>query len=154
MSDLTSLLKQELALVERFVETLGAEQAALKAGKPDALPAIGASKTQQVDELNAITGERNKLLLQAGCQPDREGMRTWLGRNRNDREALGAWSRLIKKAAEAQELNRVNGVLIAMHLQNTNDALIALHRQNQQTTLYDRGGLATGFTGSRIIDSA
>lgn len=148
------MLAAEAKLVEGFIACLNAEQEALKAGNVDELATVNARKSGLADQLNSLEDERNAFLTLAGLTGDRRGMLDWLARNRQDRAAAQAWARLTKLAAEARNLNNLNGQLIAIRLQATNQALAAITQQAQRTTLYGPNGQSTLRTGSRIIDAA
>lgn len=154
MPPLAETLAREAALVRAFIACLGDEQEALKQGDVQALPAITARKSALAAQLNATEGERNVLLGQQGYAGDRDGMQAWLAANRNDRATAREWAGLLRAAAEARELNEINGRLIAMRLQATNQALEALSQEARSSTLYGPDGQSTQRTGSRIIDAA
>lgn len=154
MPPLAELLAAEAELVGQFASALTDEQEALKQGKVDGLPAVTARKAAIVERLNAAENSRNAFLRQAGHNGDRQGMLDWLAKNRDDRATAQAWAKLLKRAAEARELNNLNGQLIAMRLQATNQALAVLTQQAQRTSLYGPNGHTTQLTGSRIIDAA
>lgn len=154
MTALADLLLREADLIREFIDTLSTEQEALKRGEANALAALGGRKSELVEQLNAIDGERNAWLRQAGQSGDRAGMQAWLARNRNDRAAASAWVKLMKLAAEARELHNLNAKLLAMRLHATNQALSVLTQQAQRSSLYGRDGHTAQSTGSRIIDAA
>jgi len=153
-SPLAELLGMEIKLIASFIACLTAEQDALKVGDVDALAVADGRKTGLADQLNKLEDKRNAFLKEAGFTADRQGIADWLDRNRQDRVAGQTWARLMKLAAEARELNNLNGQLIAVRLQATNQALAALTRQAQRSTLYGPNGQTTLRTGSRIIDAA
>lgn len=154
MSALAQALARELALVESFLAVIRSEHEALKAGTADELPALGAAKMAAVEELNQISQERNALLQADGCAPDRGGMGEWLARHPGQRLAGEHWQRLLAAAAEARQLNEINGQLIAARLQMTGEVLEALTQQTRFSNLYGADGQSAQNTGSRIIDAA
>lgn len=154
MPALAELLAAEVKLVESFIACLAAEQQALKAGDIEALTAVNTRKPGLAEQLNRLEDERNAFLQEAGLSGDRAGLSAWLARNPHDRTAGQSWERLLNLAAEARDLNNLNGQLIAIRLQTTNQALAALTQQTQRSTLYGPDGQTTLRTGSRIIDAA
>lgn len=154
MGTLAELFLREAGLVEEFIAVLKEEQEALKRGDVSVLAAINARKSSLVAGLNEAEGGRNAILKPAGCSADRAGMRAWLAKNPSDRAAVREWGKLMKLAAEAKEINRLNGQLIALRLQATNQALSALARRSQRSALYGPDGQTAQLTGSRIIDAA
>lgn len=154
MPPLAELLERETALVAAFIAILGEQQEALKLGNIEPLPGIDQRKAVLAEQLNAIEIQRNGLLRQAGMEESRVGMSRWLASRAADPAAAQAWEKLLQLAAEARDLNLLNGKLIALRLQHTNQALAALGGQDQQSALYGRDGQATPPTGSRVIDAA
>lgn len=154
MLSLTELFARESGLVREFIGQLSAEQAALTSGDVDALAPINARKAEIAEQLNAADGERSRVLRSAGFGGQSKDLLAWLVKSRGDRSAAGEWSKLLKLAAKARELNNLNGQLIAMRLQATNQALAVLSQQAQRSALYGPDGQSVHRTGSRIIDAA
>lgn len=154
MTSVAQLLIQEVRLVQQFIDSLNTEQESLKQGKVDSLGTINSQRVELVQQLNTIERERNAFLVQSGHTGDRKGMQAWLVHNRGDRTAVAGWAKLMQLARQAQDLNNLNGQLIAIRLQATQQALVALTRQPQRPTLYGRDGHTMQRTGSRIIDAA
>jgi flagella synthesis protein FlgN len=154
MPAISKLLQSESDLVGRFIALLQQEQDALKVGGTSALPTLAAKKSELAERLNELSEQRNLLLKTAGLTVDGEGMRSWLAQSKDDRFAAAAWEKLLKLAAEAKELNRLNGQLITLRLSATNRALETLTQQPQDAALYGKNGQTSSLTGSKIIDAA
>lgn len=152
-SPLAPVLAEEVSLVERFITLLGEEQRVLKEARADALAELSARKAEVADQLNLVGKKRNQVLAQAGFAADRPGMRSWLAKYPTDRQTGLAWTHLLKLAAKAQEITRLNGQLLALHLQVTQQALATLTQQAQAGALYGPTGHQSQITGNRIIDS-
>lgn len=151
---IAALLGAEADAVDQFIRVLLAEQDALTRGDVDALAAVTTQKNELAERLNGMDKERNAVIQRAGYSGDRQGMRSWLAANRQDRAAAQAWVRLMKAATEARELNRLNGEIIVMRLQATSQALATLNHQAKRSALYGPDGQTAQLTGSRIIDAA
>lgn len=154
MSAISKLLQSESDLVGRFVALLQDEQDALKTGETAPLTKLAARKSELAERLNELGEQRNLLLQAAGLTVDVEGMRSWLAQSSDNRLAAAAWEKLLKLAAEARELNRLNGQLITLRLSATNRALATLIQQPQGAALYGKDGQTSSLTGSKIIDAA
>lgn len=154
MPAIAKLLQSESDLVGRFVALLQQEQDALKAGETAALPELAVKKSELAERLNERGEQRNLLLQSAGLTADGEGMRAWLAQSGDNRLAAQAWEKLLNLAAEARELNRLNGQLITLRLSVTNRALETLTQHPQDATLYGKNGQTSSLTGSKIIDAA
>lgn len=151
MTDLSTLLDNEANAIEAFVRLLGAEQQALQDGTLEALPALTEQKTAAVGELARLGQARNVHLQQAGLPADQAGLKAWAG-NEATRGAL--IDRILTLAAEARELNRLNGTLIASRLQQTQSALDILTHSQNGGGLYGPDGQSAHRSRYRFFDSA
>ncbi len=154
MQSLADILAAEADAVSAFCALLREEQECLKIGKAEALPELIARKNGVLGSLAPLSDRRNALLAGAGLPADRAGMERWLTDRPQDERTQHAWKSLQLHAAEAKELNRVNGELIRMHLASNARALEALQSGNAGQDLYGANGQSAAMTGSRIIDSA
>lgn len=137
--------------VAAFVALLEQEQKSLQDGQIDALTGFADEKAALIVRLGQIGDLRNQLLAAAGWPADKAGLQAWAA---TAPEAATAAEGLLAIAAEAKELNRLNGQLIAMHLQRTQSALAILTRSQAGSGLYGPNGQTTARTGYRFIDSA
>lgn len=154
MPALAIIIAAEADLVSAFVLLLKEEQDALKAGNADALPAIVERKTATVRKLAPVSTARNAELARAGFAADRAGIDAWLSKRPMDKDVRLQWNKLQTLAAEAKELNRVNGELIRIHMQSNAQALETLLASSNRQELYSADGLAASATTRRINDSA
>lgn len=150
MTPLARLLNEEKGLIERFIEVLLQEQAALRSGKAEDLGPISEEKIALVGALNETESRRGQLIEKA----DRAGMTRWLAAHPEERVAAGVWAQVLKLAGEAKQHHELNGQLITLHLKRTNEALAVLTHRSDNAKLYGSDGQATGGSGSRIVDSA
>jgi len=151
VSDFATLLQHEIQAVERFVDLLRSEQSALQAGDAEALTGLTAAKNSLIDELGRLAAERNRQLSQLCGAEDRDGLARWA--EANGPAAAELRQRLLNLAAEARELNTLNGKLLTLRLNHTQSALFALH-PGTLDHVYGRDGQPSTRTGYRIIDTA
>lgn len=143
MNTLLSCIQNESDAMAALVEVLGEEQLALT--QAPSLPLM--------EEINRHTQKKNKLiatisqlgllrkneLARLGFQLAETTMPNWL----QDQAQIDSWSTLIKHTKKANELNRVNGLLISRHLlrnQSTLQVLYKNHNRSEGTSLYGANG--------------
>lgn len=152
-SDFLEILVNEAALVRQFVGLLEQEKAILTEGKTDALSTIAGGKEQLAASLNELSRQRNVHLAVHGFAPDRQGMEAWIAKHPQQKDAIAAWNETLSLAAEAKELNRLNGQLIQLRMQYTSQALEILRRKESALDLYGPDGRSTE-QGDRKINDA
>lgn len=143
MDTLLICLQNESHAMAALVATLTKEQAALTLAPTIAL----------MDEINTITVTKNEIIStvsQAGVQRRRELAR--LGFNQiettlpdwlQDEAQLNCWQQLISHTKKANELNRINGLLINRHLLRNQSTLAVLTKQHSTVaapSLYGANG--------------
>jgi flagella synthesis protein FlgN len=154
--DLSGFLKivaEEADCVEHFVRLLEEEKVLLTEGRTEALATAVEKKEELAARLNALARQRGDYLADDGFSPDRAGMESWSVRHPEQGEALAAWKRSLSLAAQAKEINRVNGQLIRLHLQRTGAALEVLLRRESRLDLYGPDGRAAASGDQRIDDA-
>ena len=154
MPTLAEIIAAEADVVSAFVLLLLEEQEALKEGNADALPGIIDRKMAVTQNLPPLSIARNTQLLGAGLAADRAGIDAWLQKHPGDKAVRQHWDKLQGLAAEAKELNRLNGELIRLRMQNNAQALEALLSAAHRQDLYSADGQAASAAPRRIIDSA
>lgn len=131
-------LAREQAALDRFIDLLKQEQAALVDANVDVLQHISEDKQKQSDQLNDLARQRIALLQGAGFSTDRAGVQAWLAQQspavRDD------WQKLLDTAEAAQHLNQTNGTLIQTHLEFNQRALIALMQAANVANVYGEDG--------------
>jgi len=157
MPSLADIIAAEADVVSAFVRLLNEEQSLLQTGGSDALDALTElveRKTATMRQLAPLSAARNGSLNSAGLAADRAGIEAWLNRHPADQPVRQHWDRLQTLAAEAKELNRVNGELIRLRMQNNAQALEVLLSTSNRQDLYGADGQSAQTTSRRIIDSA
>lgn len=134
-------LSVENAAWQALLNVMNKEEQALADGNADQLPALNASKLQQLQTLNNLVRARNEELAAEGLTPDHAGMDAWLTQH-GDPEHHVRWQRLLNLEHEAQALNQRIGVLIDLRLNSTRQALNVLIHSTKQGGLYDQAGMS------------
>jgi flagella synthesis protein FlgN len=154
LSVFLKILAEEADSVERFVRLLEEEKALLTEGRTETLAAALEKKEALAAALNDLARQRGDHLAGDGFSSDRVGMASWSARHPEQREAIAAWNRTLSLAEQANELNRVNGQLIRLHLQHTGEALDVLLRKESRLDLYGPDGRTTASGNRHINDAA
>ena len=145
-------IEGEVTLLTQFVELLRREQESLTQGVADDLPQLADQKNGLVIQLNRLSAQRAAFLETRGLTADRAGIDVWCAQAQ-DPEATEAWRKVLQLAAEARELNRVNGELIQIRMQFTTKALEALGGAKNSLELYGPDGQSTKPGARRINDA-
>ncbi|MEI7611332.1 MAG: flagellar protein FlgN [Betaproteobacteria bacterium] len=146
-------LTAEAETVRCFVEVLQLEQNALKSGKTEELADFAEKKSQYGITLKQLSAQRNTLLGASGFDIDRAGIEAWSAKNPSEKRVNEAWASIISLASEAQELNRLNGELIKLHMQYNSKALEALRGGHSALELYGPDGQSQTLGNRRINDA-
>jgi flagella synthesis protein FlgN len=143
-----SSLLSEQESTRALIAVLMQEQTILIAGSVDGLPELTATKSTLLLELTALAIARHARLAESGFPANEQGMRAWCAANYpNGKES--PWSVLLSLTAEAKELNRVNGMLIARHMVRNQTELNILQGKSQQGGFYGPDGQSTGKSPGR-----
>lgn len=151
--DFLKTIASEADLVEQFVGLLEREKAVLTDGRTDALPALAQEKEQLAARLNTLSRQRNDHLVALGLGADRPGMEAWSAKHPEQKTAISTWNRTLALAAQAKELNRLNGQLIQLRMQYNSQALEILRRKESGLDLYGPDG-RSATAGDRKINDA
>lgn len=152
-TSLLHTLEAEIVAVQRFVTLLELEQRSLGAGSTGDLPVYANEKAKLVADLNNLAAQRNAFLTAAGFGADLAGITSWLSKHPEEENAADAWSKILTLAAEARELNRLNGELIRTRMQYNALALEALQGSKNQLDLYGPDGQSKAARQRRINDA-
>lgn len=152
LQPIAGLLAGELAALREFVALLRQEQAALLEGNVDTLAALATKKSALATRLNDCARGRETALASLGFAPGRAGMEAWLAAAGT--AATDNWQGLLPLAAEARELNALNGKLIGQRLQHNQHALAVLMGATEQAMTYGPDGHAQATAGGRSRGSA
>lgn len=153
-AQLEPLIHQEARELDAFLDLLREEQETLTVGRPEQLAPIAQAKGAACARLSDFDRERRALLAQSGFSVRTEQTPTWLRREPQNSQLRHAWQTLLGLAAEAREMNRVNGALLKTRLAQNHRALSVLMSAPDQTTLYGPDGQARARAAGRAIDRA
>lgn len=147
------VLEREQSALDRFIDLLKQEQAALIAADVDKLFALSQLKQKQSDELNGLIRHRMATIGAGNPPEDAAELRAWIASQ--PAAVATAWKKLLDSAKTAHQLNQTNGTLIQKHLQFNQQALSALMSASQRANVYGADGQpALGAGGSRLVDKA
>lgn len=140
-----STLATEQQLVGSLVELMQQEQDLLIKADAEGLAALMPQKSELVQQLAGLAGERHKALGAAGFAAAESGMEPWLAAS-GAPDARTQWEHLLALTAQAKELNRVNGMLINKQLAHTRTALGTLRTPGvaPEAGVYGPGGQTVG----------
>lgn len=160
---LATSLRDELATLRSFVALLQQEQDSLGAGKIEQVIALVADKSRLADQLARHSDERCKMLQALALTPDAKGMEQWLQKSVIPPTPPTSpaptpprmWAEILTLAAQARDLNALNGKLIAIHFQHNQQALnTLLAASNQASSLYGPDGQTHARMGKRLFGAA
>ncbi len=128
----------EKGAVEAFIEILQNEQHALVQGDVNSLDFFASDKSIVVGRLTNYGQQRAKYLASLGLESNSAGMEELL--TMVGVEAGAVWAELLRLADVAQQLNQINGTVIATRLQHSQRALAALQCTSDVVSLYGPNG--------------
>ena len=143
-------LPAEHERLSALLELMKQEQQLLMAADADALAELTPHKVALVQELAQLSRQRHATLGGMGFEASEAGMEAWAV-SHADAETRAGWSGLLAAAAEAKELNRVNGLLINRQLAHNQTVLQALRTPTgaAESTLYGAKGQTFGAGAAR-----
>lgn len=139
-------LGAERAALFDFVALLQREQGMLAENLTDQLVALSEQKSKKALLLNQL-GETRRTLLQNNIpQLSVTAIQAWL--KTHSPAGLLAWQEVLSLAAQAQQLNNINGELIQMKLRHNQQALSVLSNAVNKANLYGPDGQPNFSPGS------
>lgn len=128
----------EVAAMRSFVDVLKQEQQSLVDNNADELIAITPRKNELLTSIMGMENQRSLNLVGLGLSTDANGMQQLLTQA-NDETLTESWSKLLLISADAQELNRTNGLLINRQMSRNQGALNLL-QQGPAGAMYGADG--------------
>jgi flagella synthesis protein FlgN len=154
-ADVARALAEETGGIEALIALLREEQQALQARDMERVYSFAVAKRERLARLSGFESARAKFLLANRLSQDQAGMRDYIERTPGLREAVAEnWRRLLANAAEARQINAVNGMLIAAQLRFVAGALAALRQATSHLVCYGADGQTRSTPGSRTFASA
>lgn len=153
---LTTLLREELTVVERLLQLLRREYDALKSRDLAGLEVAVAEKQVCVDRVRKLIANRLDYLLARGIPADARGLAahvdTLPAPERG--EAGKLWTELEQAAEQARAQNEVNGAVIAASRNHVERTLSILRGRDSLDFLYDHDTRKVFGGGKRPIAKA
>jgi len=136
----------EKACISNLLETLEAEDEALRSGRLTDLPALTEQKSQLLLRIAEIDFGRESLQAQLGFPAGRAGVELAAS---GDRELAKEWVSLLAVASRVRDLNRRVGAKVYTHLEFTRNSLAFLQARSQP--LYGRDGSRRATAGGTSL---
>lgn len=144
-------LADEQQAANSLLQLLRQEQAALVDADVERLSNLTGEKARLAAQMSQLAKQRHALLGAAGFDASEAGMQDWLNSARASAADGKAWSALLALVQEANELNRVNGLLIGQHIARNQAALNILQGNAENGGMYGPNGQAANKVGSRRL---
>jgi flagella synthesis protein FlgN len=145
MNTLLICIQNESDAMATLVEVLRLEQAALTQAPSlelmEEINAITQKKNGQIVTINQLGKLRKTEIARLGFAVTDSATPQWL----QDQAQKDCWNKLVGHTRKANELNRVNGLLISKHLLRNQSTLQVLYRNHQGSaapSLYGANGQA------------
>ena len=137
-------LPQEQQAARVLIDLLNQEQALLIAADIDGLAMVTERKAPVVAQMSELATRRHRALAAAGHAASELGMQAWVAEKANGKPvfatAEATWIALLAMAKQAQEINRINGLLINTHMARNQSALNVLRVQAGGGNFYGPDG--------------
>ena len=142
-------LPQEQQAARILIDLLHQEQALLIGADINSLTMVTERKAPVIAEMSELATRRHRALAKAGHPASELGMQAWIDTKVDGKPAHPAaaatWVALLAMARQAQEINRINGLLINTHMARNQSALNVLRVQagGGNNNFYGPDGQAT-----------
>ncbi|ADL55067.1 flagella synthesis protein FlgN [Gallionella capsiferriformans] len=143
---LMTAFSDERLAVRGFVDLLLQEQSLLTENSIDPLLILAEKKSAEAVRLNELAESRRRLLEKYVGVLSSAAIQSWL--EAHNHECLLIWQEICTLAAQAGQLNNVNGELIQMKLRHNQQSLTALTRAVSQANLYGPDGQTNFSAGT------
>ncbi len=151
---LSQMLAQDSVAIQQLKQLLLDEREQLAQRKQEQLAAIAEQKTTLVNQLSHNSKQRQSILTALNLPTNTEGWDIFLQRNTITLPLRADWQRLVGEFEECQELNDINGKMIARSQQTLNHLLNLLRGKVATASLYTAQGLKTEQTSSFTVAKA
>lgn len=133
--------EQDVSLVNRLLEELTTEQAALVKGDIATVEAIIDRKFLLLQQLSTVAKNRYEQLSLHGFQANESGMVAWV-KQQASTNIQKAWDQFQKTLSTTKETNRLNGILINKHFSRNQQMLSQLQGKPEAGSMYGKNGQA------------
>lgn len=149
---LHTALCAENAVLRGFIGLLRDAQQLLLKGKSDSLGALVEPQARMLFELVKLGERRQQFLRDRGMSADRAGMEQLLREHHaHDSPESTEWRLLLQLAADANQINACNGLLIAARTKSTQRALSTLFSAARLPSAYAPDGRTVGFRSAQQL---
>ncbi|AKH20285.1 flagella synthesis protein FlgN [Sedimenticola thiotaurini] len=138
-NQLTQALSAEVKCAQTLEEILKREQAALKATDPDQVLEISREKQQAVEQMQAHSRQRERLLTSLGINVDAPDLNRFFQSN-SDSACADLWRQLGGIADQLQKQNEINGGILALSQRHNKQALDLLCGRTESRNTYGAKG--------------
>lgn len=138
---------EEIETMRQLLALMQTEREHLVAADTDRLAGTTEQKDLALKRLSELGANRHAALTAAGVGLVPAELETWVASQHPDIRAR--WADLLVLAAEAKEINRVNGLLIARKLTLNQSERNVLSGNSKSTNLYGPDGQSTAAGTSR-----
>ena len=134
---LLSLLKDEVSTVTELLKLLKQEYKHLKTANAHELEKVVRLKEDCVQKLQRLVDRRVEYILQHGFSADAKGIEGFLNAVlAGCEEAKYLWEQLLKRTAQAQQQNDINGTALALTRSHVEAALSVLRGHEPGSYIY------------------
>lgn len=152
---LTTLLREESALLAELEELLARESTVLETSDMQALEATTRARQDRMGALARIEEQRRSLCAAHGYSADRaglDGLMTWCD---SEGQLLARLRECAERAVRCRDLNDRNGIVVAARLKRVEGMLDALTgRASRSDTYGPRGYASSGSRPGRELGAA
>jgi flagellar biosynthesis/type III secretory pathway chaperone len=158
VSELESIIAQEVAAAKHMREVLQAEETALRQRDADALGRATADKTGALEALESLESRRRDLCGRIGAGPAPADLVAWLDAHGRQNPAAATpvelWAQLTQLLADCRRLNRANGMAVATLQRRVQQALNLVRTGDSEPAAYGPTGGTLGGPPPRAIARA
>lgn len=144
-------LDGEYQAADSLFQLLKQEQAALVDADVERLGKLTEEKAKAAAQMSQMAKRRHGLLAAAGFEATELGMQSWIDSPNASAADKKAWNALLEVVKAANELNRVNGLLIGQHIARNQAALNILQGNSESGGMYGPNGQSSAKIGSRRL---
>jgi flagella synthesis protein FlgN len=154
ISSLRDMIAQDSAALIQLKQLLTYEREQLEQRKQDELAKIIEKKSALVDQLNISAKQRQHILTTLNLPTNAAGWDIFLQRNTATLPLRDDWKQVVSEFEECQQMNDINGKMIARSQQTLNHLLGLLRGKVAAPSLYNASGATTQQTSSYTVAKA
>jgi flagellar biosynthesis/type III secretory pathway chaperone len=152
---LTTLLREESALLAELEELLARESSVLETSDMQALEATTRARQDRMGALARIEEQRRSLCAAHGYSADRAGLEGLMAWCDSEGQLLPRLRECAERAVRCRDLNDRNGIVVAARLKRVEGMLDALTgRASRSDTYGPRGYSSSGSRPGRELGAA